>query len=169
MDFKLVLEKLLASFKEQGIRYALIGGFAFGLRGAGRSTVDIDFLVDRSDMDKVDTTMKGLGYECKYRSENVSQYVSPLKVFGEVDFLHAFREASLEMLERRVAQGRVGEIERYVAPGPPPGTHPERFLAAVLAERRDREYGHAVGVARAAAAEAVLLHRLPHAVPDPPV
>ncbi|MCL5978540.1 MAG: nucleotidyltransferase family protein [Nitrospirae bacterium] len=104
MDFKLVLEKLLASFKEQGIRYALIGGFAFGLRGAGRSTVDIDFLVDRSDMDKVDTTMKGLGYECKYRSENVSQYVSPLKVFGEVDFLHAFREASLEMLER--AEGK---------------------------------------------------------------
>ena len=61
------------------------------------------------------------------------------------------------------------EIERYVAPGPPPGTHPERFIAAVLAERRDREYFRAVRAAHVARAEAVLLHRLPHAVPDPPV
>ena len=60
------------------------------------------------------------------------------------------------------------EIERYVAPGPPPGTHPERFIAAVLAERRDREYHQAVRVEQAARSEAVLLHRLPHAVPDPP-
>jgi predicted nucleotidyltransferase len=44
--------------------------------------------------------MQELGYECKFSSENVSQYVSSLKVFGEVDFLHAFREVSLEMLGR---------------------------------------------------------------------
>ncbi|MCL3862678.1 RDD family protein [Actinotalea sp. K2] len=60
-----------------------------------------------------------------------------------------------------------GEVEQYVAPGPPPGTHPERFLAAVLAERRDREYVQAVRAAQRARAEAVLVHRLPHAVPDP--
>jgi hypothetical protein len=42
----------------------LIGGFAMGLWGMGRSTV------------------------------------KPLKVLGEVDFLHAFREASLNMFER---------------------------------------------------------------------
>lgn len=60
-----------------------------------------------------------------------------------------------------------GEVERFVAPGPPPGTHPERFLAAVLAERRDRELAHALAAARTAQAEGALLHRLPHAVPDP--
>ncbi|WP_225753667.1 RDD family protein [Actinotalea sp. Marseille-Q4924] len=59
------------------------------------------------------------------------------------------------------------EVEGYVAPGPPPGTHPERFIAAVLAERRDREYARAVQAAEAARTEAALLHRLPHAVPDP--
>lgn len=100
MDFKLVLEKLLTAFKEQDIRYALMGGFAMGLWGAGRTTVDVDFLVNRDDMEKVDSIMSQLGYECRHRSENVSQYVSPLKVFGEVDFLHAFREASLQMLQR---------------------------------------------------------------------
>jgi uncharacterized RDD family membrane protein YckC len=60
-----------------------------------------------------------------------------------------------------------GEVEAYVAPAPPPATHPERFLAAVLAERRDREYARALQEAEQARTEAALLHRLPHAVPDP--
>ncbi len=102
MDFKLVLEKLLTAFKEQNIRYALMGGMALGAWGDPRGTVDIDFLVHRDDMDKVDSIMKGLGYECRHRTENVSQYLSPLRVFGEVDFLHAFRTPSLSMLQRTV-------------------------------------------------------------------
>lgn len=102
MDFKLVLEKLLTAFKEQDIRYALIGGIALGAWGVPRGTVDIDFLIHRDDMDKVDSTMKSFGYECRHRTENVSQYVSPIRIFGEVDFLHAFRTPSLSMLQRIV-------------------------------------------------------------------
>jgi uncharacterized RDD family membrane protein YckC len=60
------------------------------------------------------------------------------------------------------------EVQRYVQPHPPLRTHPEAFLAAVLAERRDRE----LAAGRAASArrdqESALLHRLPHSVPDPP-
>ncbi len=99
MDFKLVIEKLLTAFKEHNVHCALMGGFALGLWGVGRTTVDLDFLVNRDDMKTVDMIMKEFGYECRYRSENVSQYISPLKIFGEVDFLHAFRKASLEMIE----------------------------------------------------------------------
>ncbi len=102
MDFKLVLEKLLSAFDEHNIHYALMGGMALGAWGIPRATVDVDFLVNRDDMEIVDTIMQGLGYECKYKTENVSQYVSPLKVFGEVDFLHAFRSPSLSMLQRAV-------------------------------------------------------------------
>lgn len=76
---------------------------------------------------------------------------------------HGLHPASRVRLGHQLA----AEIERYVAPGPPAGTHPERFIAAVLAERRDREFAHATVRAQQAAAEAVLLHRLPHAVPDP--
>jgi len=111
MDFKLVLERLLNAFEREKIRYALMGGFAMGLWGAGRTTVDVDFLVNRDDMQKVDAIMNQLGYECKYRSENVSQYVSPLKIFGEVDFLHAFREASLQMLQRAEEKEVFGAIK----------------------------------------------------------
>ncbi len=78
------------------------------------------------------------------------------------------RAARLHVASRtRLGNELAAEIEGYVAPGPPIGTHPERFIAAVLAERRDREYAHAVRASQAAAAEAALVHRLPHAVPDP--
>ncbi len=100
MNFKLVLEKLLTGFEKHKVRYALIGGFALGAWGAPRGTVDIDFLTHQEDMEKVDKIMNELDYECKYRSENVSQYLSPLKIFGEVDFLHAFRTHSLSTLQR---------------------------------------------------------------------
>ena len=59
------------------------------------------------------------------------------------------------------------QFSAYVAPAPPPGTHPEYFLLAVLAERRDREYANALRTAETRDAEAILMHRLPHAVPDP--
>ena len=102
MDFKLVLEKLLTAFKEQDIRYALMGGFAMGLWGGSRSTVDLDFLVHRDDMRNIHRILTSLGYVIHNKSENVSQYTSPLKIFGGIDFIHAFREASVEMLQRAV-------------------------------------------------------------------
>ena len=102
MDFRLVLEKILAGFGKQDVRYALMGGFALGLWGVPRGTVDVDLLINRDDLEKVDVVLTGLGYRCEYRTKNVSQYVSPEKVFGEIDCLHAFRAASMEMLQRAV-------------------------------------------------------------------
>jgi predicted nucleotidyltransferase len=100
LDFKHVIEKLLTAFKDEDIRYALIGGFALGALGIARATVDIDFLVHRDDLEKVHAIMTGLGYQRPFHTENVSQYVSADTVFGEVDFLHAFREISIGMLQR---------------------------------------------------------------------
>ena len=100
MDFEIVLKYILEEFQRQNVRYGLIGGFALGVLGVHRATVDLDFLVNREDMPKADEIMRSKGYGCAYKSENVSQYVSPAKIFGEVDFLHAFREISTGMLER---------------------------------------------------------------------
>ncbi len=102
MNFKHVTETLIKLFAEENIDYALIGGFAVGLWGSGRSTIDMDFLIKHDDLIRIDEIMERLGYECRHKSENVSQYISPVKVMGEVDFLHAFREASLAMLSRTV-------------------------------------------------------------------
>lgn len=100
MDFKLVIEKLLAEFEKSNVHYALMGGFALGALGIARGTVDIDFLVLGDDMEKVGPIMAEMGYQCAYKSENVSQYKSTEKTYGEVDFLHAFREASKGMINR---------------------------------------------------------------------
>lgn len=100
LDFKAVLEKVLRGFEELEVHYALIGGFALGLWGLGRATMDLDFLILKDDMPKVDNLFRSLGYTCAYRSENVSQYVSPLGILGTIDCLHAFRKATLAMLER---------------------------------------------------------------------
>jgi hypothetical protein len=102
MDFKTVLSSLIKQFNDQDVRYGLMGGFALGLWGVARATVDLDFLIDKRDMGKVDAIMKPLGYSVKFNSDNVTQYESPLAVFGEVDCLHAFRESGMLMLERTV-------------------------------------------------------------------
>ena len=109
MEFKLVIEKILVKFEKAKVRYALMGGFALGVLGIPRATVDIDFLVLRDDMEKVSGIMSDMGYKCAYKSDNVSQYASSEKIFGEVDFLHAFREASLGMLERAEKKKIFGE------------------------------------------------------------
>jgi Uncharacterised nucleotidyltransferase len=108
MDFKRVTEKLLASFKDRYIRYALIGGFAVGLWGAARGTVDMDFIVLREDLEALDEIMSSLGYELRYRSENISQFIASDALFGEIDFLHAFREPSLRMLGHAVEKSIFG-------------------------------------------------------------
>ncbi len=100
MDFKQVTKVLLTAFDKEQVRYALIGGLALGAWGIPRGTVDIDFLVHRDDMQKVHAFMTEMEYERRYHTENVSQYVSSLKIFGEVDFLHAFRETTVAMLKR---------------------------------------------------------------------
>jgi len=41
---------------------------------------------------------------------------------------------------RHLGTSLAAQVSVLVAPPPPPGTHPEDFLAAVLAERRDRDY-----------------------------
>ncbi len=41
---------------------------------------------------------------------------------------------------QRLGWSLAAQVGELVAPPPPPSTHPEDFLAAVLAERRDRDY-----------------------------
>ncbi|MBI5595706.1 MAG: nucleotidyltransferase family protein [Elusimicrobia bacterium] len=100
MDFEKALRLLLDGFEARGIRCAAIGGFALGLLGAPRATLDLDFLVHRDDLTALHVLMLSLGYSRRFVSENVSQYSSADRSLGYVDFLHAFRRVSLGMLDR---------------------------------------------------------------------
>ena len=99
MDFERVLRDLVFDFTEREVSYALIGGFALGALGVPRATMDLDFLVARDALQVVDEIMARRQYRLRYRSENVSQFVSDLAPLGQVDFLHAFREISTAMIE----------------------------------------------------------------------
>ena len=100
MDFERVLKALLAEFERQRIRYAAIGGFAVVALGIVRTTADLDFLVHRDDLGALHEILTALGFQLHFKSENVSQYLHQDPVLGAVDFLHAFRKISLEMLNR---------------------------------------------------------------------
>ena len=100
MDLERVLKELAVRFRERAVRYGLMGGYAVAIHGYPRTTVDLDFLVDREDLGKIDEILGGMGYEIRHRSEEVSQFVSLRQELGAIDFVHAFREASVKMLGR---------------------------------------------------------------------
>jgi hypothetical protein len=100
VDFERVLRALLAEFDQNQIRYAAVGGFALGVLGHVRATMDLDFLVHRDDLDKLHGRMAALGYERVVQTKNVSHYRHRDHAWGGIDFVHAFREASLAMLAR---------------------------------------------------------------------
>ena len=111
MDFELVFKELLQKFHEQNIRFALIGGFAMQVAGFARATVDIDFLVEAEDLNKVKEIMKKLSYELTYGSEEFSNYWHPISAFGCVDYLHAHRPYSRKMLRRAKNHKILGTLE----------------------------------------------------------
>jgi uncharacterized RDD family membrane protein YckC len=58
------------------------------------------------------------------------------------------------------------QVATHVAPPPPPGTHPEAFLVAVLVERRDREWRIESARMARSTSEGEALRRLPFGIPD---
>ncbi len=72
------------------------------------------------------------------------------------------RASTLDSASRqRIGRDLAAQAALRVFPAPPAGTHPERFLAAVLCERRDREYEAARHDRHLADAQAQRLRRLP--------
>ena len=57
-------------------------------------------------------------------------------------------------------------ILTHVSPAPPPGTHPEAFIAAVLTERRDREWVLESARVERSVADGDAMRRLPYGIPD---
>ena len=125
MEFDLVVSTLLKEFEEQNIRYAVIGGFALGLWGISRSTVDLDFLLLMEDLSKAETILANFAYRQVHKSENVAQYSSDLAPYGHIDVLLAFRKISRTMLERRVQKSLPGKNPIYTL-------HPEDLIGLKL-------------------------------------
>ena len=70
-------------------------------------------------------------------------------------------------IRHRLGLRLAAQVELFVSPAPPPFTHPERFLMAVLFERRLREYRTLSRVAPRLATQLAGIEILPYAIPDP--
>jgi uncharacterized RDD family membrane protein YckC len=82
------------------------------------------------------------------RSADLGRIPDPLAVAAR-RFL--YRATGLHPASRqRIGLELAARVTPFVAPAPPPGVHPEMFLAAVLAERRERDLArlHAEQLAR---------------------
>lgn len=101
MEFSVVLKTVFKDLNQEEVNYGLIGGFALSVSGIVRSTVDIDLLLLSDDLSKLQKILSHYSYICVFKNDNISQYVSELKPFGQIDVIHAFREASVGMLSRK--------------------------------------------------------------------
>ncbi len=100
MDFEQVLRAMLEAFEREHVRYGVLGGFALGVLKVPRTTVDLDLLVHRDDLMRLEGIVHRLGYLRRARTENVTHYAHPDAAWGAIDILHAFRAFSLAILER---------------------------------------------------------------------
>lgn len=110
MDFIMVLKAFKQGCRQKDIQHALLGGAALAAYGLQRSTLDLDFLVLAEDLPKLDQLLGGLGYRLEFRSENVSHFRHARSAWGSLDFLHAFRQPSLEALSRAKATKIYGAL-----------------------------------------------------------
>jgi predicted nucleotidyltransferase len=111
MNLKEVLKTLISKFHEQKIDFVLSGGLALSTMNIFRFTKDIDFIVHEESKSTVHKVMTGLGYERQdFSSDEIVSYLSPLKVFGQVDFLFARRKYTKAMMQR-AAKKKVFEGE----------------------------------------------------------
>ena len=113
MNLKEVLKALIARFCHQKTDFVLAGGLALSTMGIFRFTKDIDILVLEEKKAQVDEIMTDLGYEKQdFSTGEIVSYASPLRVFGQVDFILARRKYSRAMMGRaRKAPVFDGEFE----------------------------------------------------------
>jgi len=101
MNLKEILKTLIARFHEQKIDFVLSGGLALSTMNILRFTQGIDFLVLEEAETVVHEIMTDLDYERQdFSSDEIVSYLSPLKVFGQVDFLLARRKYTKAMMHR---------------------------------------------------------------------
>jgi hypothetical protein len=101
MNFKEVLKTLMERLQKQRIDFALAGGLALTTLGIFRFTKDLDLIAPKEGQPGIEKIMAELGYEKQdFSNEEILSYWSPLKIFGQVDFLLAKRKYARAMLKR---------------------------------------------------------------------
>jgi predicted nucleotidyltransferase len=101
MNFKKVLKTVIGRLQKKGIDFALSGGLALTTLEIFRFTKDIDLIIPEECKGDIEKIMTDLGYEKQdFSNDEILSFWSPLKIFGQVDFLLAKRKYTRAMLKR---------------------------------------------------------------------
>jgi Nucleotidyl transferase AbiEii toxin, Type IV TA system len=101
MKFKEVLSSLITRFNKANVDFVLCGGLALATMNIFRFTKDIDFLIFDESKERVHKIMLDLDYQLQdFSNDEIKFYFSPLKAFGQVDFILAKRKYTRAMMRR---------------------------------------------------------------------
>lgn len=66
-DIMILYEEILRAFQKEKVKYILVGGMAFNLLGGARNTLDMDVIVEMTDVNlrKIVKVLKNAGYHVK--------------------------------------------------------------------------------------------------------
>lgn len=95
IDLRKTLLAASQVMNREGIKHALIGGFALAAYSINRATADVDFLADGSRRRDIISSLSSIGFHLRFEAAEVLHFSGP----GALDILLANRPASLQMLE----------------------------------------------------------------------
>lgn len=72
----------------RGARYGVIGGVGMAALGLMRTTLDLDFVVEREVQDRLVSWMESVGYDTLHRSRGFSNHLHEDPELGRVDFVY---------------------------------------------------------------------------------
>lgn len=110
MDFAKVLGVVTDFLDRKDVRHAVIGGVALIAYGLPRTTLDLDFIVERSVQDDLIGFLESQGYKTLHRSSGYSNHVhTDLLLWGSLDFVYVGGETSQELFAAsKIATGPGG-------------------------------------------------------------
>lgn len=99
MDFARVLAMLADFFEREGLRYAVIGGFALHAYGVTRATLDLDLAAEGDARPRVVAFLESMSFETLHVSAGYSNHLHATEALGRVDLVYVAGETSRRLFD----------------------------------------------------------------------
>jgi len=109
VDFRRVLESLLAFCEREQVRVAVVGAFGLAAYGRARATVDLDVAIEARAQPRLVGFLESLGYETLHLSEGYSNHLHPDPVLGRVDVIYLGGDTAKRLFDGCRALMHLGE------------------------------------------------------------
>jgi hypothetical protein len=94
MDFAKALGIIASGLEDAEAPWAVIGGLALAVHGAGRLTRDLDIVTQYSVQDLLVSYLEALGYQTLHRSRGYSNHVHSDAEMGRIDVVYVEGETA---------------------------------------------------------------------------